>query len=176
MHDFREYLRYAEKCVAQAEDVILKKEDPDWLLIPSIILAWSAIESFINNRCNDLGSLPEGIFELHERAFLLEKHLRFIDSGNDTGKFVIEGNNYQALENKIFFILEKLGSRNTKNLKGGSLWQRFKKFKDVRDSLVHPRKQNRYDIQVNDVKDYIETAKQLIREVSKRIWKKSLSI
>ena len=104
MRSFREYIRYATKHLASAEDVMQRHEDPEWHLIPSIILAWSAIEAFVNNRFSDLTSLPEDMFELHERAFLLERRLRFADSGSEIGKFILEGNEYQATENKIFFL------------------------------------------------------------------------
>ena len=102
--DFRNYLRNAKKHLALAEEAIQKHEDAEWLLIPSVILAWSAIELFVNNRCSDLNSLPEDMFEMHEKAFLLEKRLRFENKGAKIGKFVLEGNEYQALENKIFFL------------------------------------------------------------------------
>src|SRR3990170_863041 len=153
MREFRDYLRYARKCLSKAEDLIQRQEDAEWILIPAIIMAWSAIESFVNNRCGDLTSLPSDMFELHERAFLQEKRLRFEDSGANIGKFVLEGNEYQALENKIFFLLSKAGSHGAINIKGGALWQRFRSFKDVRDSLVHPRRGREIDIQAHDVKD-----------------------
>jgi len=100
MRDFREYLGHAQKYLSLAEDASQRHEDAEWLLIPAIILAWSAMESFVNNRCGDLSSLPADMFELHERAFLLEKRLRFVDSGANIGKFVLEGTEYQALESK----------------------------------------------------------------------------
>lgn len=174
MRGFRDYLRYARKYLSMAEDAVQNQQNVEWLLIPAIILAWSAIESFVNNRCDDLSSLPSDMFELHERAFLLEKRLRFEDSGADIGKFVLEGNEYQTLESKIFFLLAKMGSRNTTNLKGGELWQRFQTFKDVRDGLVHPRRDKEIDLQTQDVRTYIETAQEVIQVISKRIWKTRL--
>ena len=100
--------------------------------------------------------------------------MRFEDSGANIGKFVLEGNEYQALENKIFFLLSKMGSHDATNLKGGALWQRFKSFKDVRDTLVHPRRDKEIALQTQDVRDYIETAQELIQVISERIWKTRL--
>jgi hypothetical protein len=171
---FREYLRYAKKYLSLAENAIERREDAEWLLIPAIIIAWSAIESFVNNRCSDLNSLPNDMFQLHERAFLLEKRLRFEDKGANIGKFVLEGQEYHTLENKIFFLLSRMGSKKTE-LKGEILWVRFQKFKEVRDSLVHPRKSRQPDLQPDDVRNHIETAKELIQEISKRIWRKPLA-
>ena len=174
MHDFRDYLGYARKYLSLAEDAIQRKEDVEWLLIPAIILAWSAIESFVNNRCDDLNSLPSDMFELHERSFLLEKYLRFVDSGKDIGKFILEGNKYQTIENKIFFLLSKLGAKDATKLKGGTLWQRFEVFKDIRDGLVHPRRDKEINLNPHDIENYIETAQELIQLISVQIWKKNI--
>ena len=156
--NFREYIRFSKKYLSLAEDAIQRDEDAEWLLIPSIILAWSAIESFVNNRFGDLNSLPEDMFELHERAFLLEKRLRFADHGANIGKFILEGNEYQALENKIFILLGKLGSRDVGNLKGGTLWKNFQIFKNIRDGLVHPRQTKEPELTPEEVRKHIETA------------------
>jgi len=176
MPGFRDYLRYANKCIMAAEDAIQQQEDAEWLLIPAIILAWSAMESFVNNRCDDLKSLPVDMFELHERALLLEKRLRFVDSGVNIGKFDLEGNEYQALENKIFFLLSKMGSKDASDLKGGALWNRFQAFKDVRNGLIHPRKDKEIKLEIKNVIDFIETAKELIQVISERIWKTRLDL
>jgi hypothetical protein len=116
------------------------------------------------------------MFEMHERAFLLEKRLHFENKGASIGKFTLKGTEYQALENKIFFLLSKLGTRDTTRLKGGTLWGRFEEFKDFRDSLVHPRREKQAELTADKVKQHIETARELIQEISKRIWKKSINI
>jgi hypothetical protein len=176
MRGFRDYLRYAGKYLAVAEEAVQKHEDTDWLLIPAIILAWSAVESFVNNRCDDLSSLPADMFELHERAFLLERRLRFIESGANIGKFDLEGSEYQALENKIFFLLSKMGSRSAGTLKGEGIWTRFQSFKDARNNLVHPRKDKEIILEIQNVEEHIETARELIQMISKKIWKTRLDL
>ena len=112
MLTFREYLTYAEKHLMLAEDEIEKGKDATWLLIPSIILAWASIESFVNNILDDFSALPDEIFELHERAFLLEKKLKLVDSGAKIGQFVLEGSEYRRIEDKIFFLVAKFSSTN----------------------------------------------------------------
>lgn len=174
MTGFREYLHYAKKLQNLAEDKIQEQENTDWLLIPAVILAWSAIESFVNNRCDDLSSLPRGLFELHEIAFLQEKRLRLEDSGINIGKFSINGKDYQSLENKIFFLLSKMGSQKVSNIKGGTLWQEFISLKEVRDNLIHPRKDIEITLEPKDVKKHIDTAQELIQMISKNIWKKRI--
>ncbi len=70
---YRDYLDIAEKYLLLAEEKNnISENNKNWLLIPATIIAWSAIESFINNILDDFGSLPESMFQLHERAFLLE--------------------------------------------------------------------------------------------------------
>jgi hypothetical protein len=174
MLSFRDYIDYSSKYLRLAEEENARGKNTDWLTVPAIILAWSAIESFVNSRCDDLGSLPEDMFQLHERAFLEEKRLRFENSGANIGKFLIEGSEYQALENKIFFLLCKLGSKDATNLKGGSLWGRFQDFKGARDGLVHPRQFKDIDLDLSKVGGYIETAKEVIQTVSQRIWNKKV--
>lgn len=174
--DFRTYLRYAKKHLGLAEELLEQGKDADIYLIPSVILAWSAIESFVNNRCSDLNSLPEDMFETHERAFLSEKRLTFVDSGTNIGAFTLQGNEYKSLEDKIFFLMAKMGARRATGLKGGTLWTRFTDFKKVRDGLVHPRQGRASDLTPDDVRKHIATSKELIEEISLRIWGKKIDI
>ncbi len=174
--DFRNYLKYAKKHLLQAEEAIQRNENPESFLIPSVILAWSAIELFVNNRCSDLNSLPDDMFQMHEKAFLLEKRLYFENKGAKIGKFILQGTEYQTLENKIFFLLSKLGTRDATRLKGGVLWEKFEEFKNLRDSLVHPRREKQVELTTDKVSQHIDTAKELIKEISKRIWKKSIDL
>jgi hypothetical protein len=67
-----------------------------------------------------------------------------------------------------------MGTRGATRLKGGTLWQRFKTFKDVRDNLVHPRRRKAINLKVQDVNDYVDTAQELIQEISERIWEKKI--
>jgi len=174
--DFRNYLRYAKKHLILAENTLEQGRDADLYLIPAIILAWSAIESFVNNRCSDLSSLPEDMFESHERAFLTEKRLTFLDSGDRIGTFILQGNEYRSLEDKIFFLMAKMGKRHATGLKGGSLWSRFNEFKLLRDGLVHPKQGRVSDLTPDDVRKHISTTEELIEEISLRIWGKKIGI
>lgn len=174
--DFRNYLRYAKKHLTLAESLVERGQDADIYLIPAVILAWSAIESFVNNRCSDLNSLPDDMFEIHERAFLSEKRLTFIDSGAKIGTFTLLGNEYRSLEDKIFFLMAKMGTQRATGLKGGTLWARFNDFKNVRDSLVHPKQGGLSELTPDQVSKHISTSKELIEEISLRIWGKKIDI
>ena len=170
MLTFREYLTYAERHLMLAEDEIEKGKDATWLLIPSIILAWASIESFVNNILDDFSALPDGIFELHERAFLLEKKLKLVDSGAKIGQFVLEGSEYRRIEDKIFFLVAKFRSTNSAIKKGDTLWGKFQEFRGIRDNLVHPRKGTSIPLSTEKIADYMDTARSIIRLLSTHVW------
>lgn len=173
MLSFRDYLMYAEKQLSIAEDQMADGKDASWLLIPATIMAWSSIESFVNNMLDDFSQLPEGVFELHERAFLQEKKLKLMDRGEKLGQFVLEGTEYHSLEDKIFFLMAKF-SKSPKSNRGDSLWQGFQRFKLARDNLVHPRRGSEQNVSVPEIKQYIQTAKQVIQLLSEQVWKKPI--
>ncbi|MDO8886690.1 hypothetical protein [Candidatus Oleimmundimicrobium sp.] len=174
MLNFRDYLNFAERYIRHAEEDGINSSNLEWLLIPSAILAWTAIESFVNNRFFDYGSLPDKKFELHERAFLLEKKIKFIDSGAKSGSFVLEGNEYKRLEDKIFFLISKFSSKKEEDLKGKSLWQNFQEFKTLRDNILHPRTDKDIEIDINKVKKHIDTSKRIIQLISEHLWSKKV--
>lgn len=163
MISFRDYIAYAEKHLATAEEGIEAGKSGELYLVPAIILAWSAIECFVNNRLDEFDSLPPTLFALHEKAFLTEQHLRFEDSGAHAGQFVIKGTAYKKLSDKILFLITKCGSRVDK---GGTLWVEFQELKDVRDSLIHPRQGKRQDIDADVARNCITTSKKVILLIS----------
>lgn len=171
MFTYRDYLGYAERSLIGVID-----DDPasQWLLIPATILAWSAIESFVNNMLDDFASLAPGTFQIHEQSFLLEKRLRFVNQGEDIGQFVLEGKEYRRLDDKIFFLIVKSGGHNLTNVKGKTLWQNFELFKDIRDALVHPRRGKEVNMTKEMVDGFIETSKLIIKLISKNVWKKEV--
>ncbi len=176
MLDFRDYLHFAERYLLLGEDEVAKGLDAQWVLVPSTILAWSAIECFVNNRLDELGALPDDMFELHERAFLLERRLKFEDKGASIGQFILEGTEYRRIEDKIFFLMSKLGKSPPPKIKGDVLWQEFLEFKEVRDGLIHPRRHKDFELNVTSVNRYLETSKKIIRLISINIWKEKIEI
>ena len=174
MLNFRDYLDFAESYIRDAEKNSTISSNKERLLIPSIILSWTAIESFVNNRLFDYGSLPEEKFELHERAFLLERKLKFIDSGDNLGTFSLEGKEYRRLEDKIFFLIAKFSSKKERDLKEKSLWQDFQEFKTLRDNILHPRTDKDIEININTVRKHLETSKCIIEVISEHLWGKKV--
>ncbi len=175
MLNFRDYLSFAERYIRNAEEEdSINSSNLEWLLIPSVILSWTAIESFVNNRLFDYGSLPEQLFELHERAFLLEKRIKFIDSGKKLGSFVLKGNEYKPLEDKIFFLISKFSSKKEKYLKGKNHWQNFQEFKTLRDKILHPRTDKEIDLDISKAKKHLETSKYIIQLISEHLWSKKV--
>lgn len=174
MTGFREYLNYSEKYL-QLIDSQIDKSNINWLLIPALILAWSAVESFVNNILDDFSNLPPDLFQLHERALLLEQKIKFIDSGDNIGKFKLEGVEFKRLEDKIFFLIAKFSENDTNNIKGDRLWQKFQDFKDVRDLLVHPRRSRPVNLDKEKVEIFINTSREIIDLISQKVWGKKIS-
>jgi len=150
---------------------MLQSTNNNWLLIPATIMAWTAIESYVNNRLTDINSLPKS-FELHEKAFLLEKRLHFHDSGEKLGEFSLEGSQYRRLEEKIFFIIARTRYENKEKFKGNILWNNFQDFKETRDGLIHPRGDQDVELTMEKVSHFIQTSKDIINVISKNLFGK----
>jgi hypothetical protein len=178
MLNFRDYIDYSERYLHLTEAEVEKRRNANinWLLIPSVIMAWTAIESFVNNRLDDYGSLSGDKFELHERALLFEQRVRFINGGNSAGTFTLEGTEYRSLEDKILFMVAKFSSKKSHNIKQNTLWQRFQDFKKDRDSIIHPRINKDFDLDIEKVRNHIETSKEVIKLLSEHLWGKAISI
>lgn len=174
MPDFRDYLDYAERYLILAEDEVKRPSDTSWLLIPATILAWGSIESFVNDMLDDFSSLPKDLFELHERAFLLEERVSFVDKGDQAGQFVLKGTEYHRLEDKILFLIARFSTGTDLHIRGGTLWQNLQDFKKTRDSLVHPRRGNEIVLSIEKVRDYIKAAKAVIKFLSQHVWNQSV--
>jgi hypothetical protein len=168
--NYRDYLDCAEKYLLLAEHEDEQAADVTWLLVPSTILAWAAIEAFVNNMLDDFSSLPPDLFELHERAFLLEKRLVFVDRGDRVGQFDLGSREYHRLADKIFFLIAKFGIPAGQNIRGDSLWNDFLEFKVARDGLVHPRRSKEVFLSIAGTRRFIGTAKRIIQLVSQYVW------
>ena len=90
------------------------------------------------------------------------------------GEFTLGETEYRRLEDKIFFLIAKIGRREAQNLRGGTLWQNFKEFKDTRDALVHPRRGKEASLSIKQVERFLETAKEVIQLVSEYVWNKKV--
>ena len=112
---------------------------------------------------------------IHEKAFLQDKKIKFVNSGKKKGKFIIDGVEYNRIEDKIFLLLEKFGENKTTNIsKGELLWQEFSSFKAARDGLIHPRQKNQIILSVTKVQSFIDTSKKIINLISQNIWSKKI--
>lgn len=174
MTGFREYIEYSSKLLELANDS-KKSKIIDHFLISSTILSWSAIESFVNNMLDDFSSLPKDMFELHERALLLEKRIRFSESGKDAGTFYLEGTEYRRLEDKILFLIAKFSKNENFSIKKDSLWQRLIELKKIRDKLIHPRRNNEMILNYELVESHLITAKETIILLSDKVWRKKVN-
>ncbi|MHC4497628.1 MAG: hypothetical protein ACYS21_00780 [Planctomycetota bacterium] len=171
MLNYRDYLSYSEKYIQLAEDELADKLK---FLIPSILLSWVAIESFANNIMDDFASLPPDLFQLHERSLLLEKKVEFVKHGGDMGKFKLEQTEYKKVEEKILFLIAKFGNLK-KPYKGETLWQKFEELRDIRNKILHPRRNLDLELTIEKAYKYLETSKNVIQFVSENVWHKNIS-
>ncbi len=87
---------------------------------------------------------------------------------------MLEGTEYNRLDEKIMFLIAKFSKNIDQNIKGKTLWQDFKEFKKVRDSLIHPRRGKEIFITIKSLKKHIETSKAIIQMVAERVWKRPI--
>ena len=95
----------------------------------AIFYASGAMEAFVNYLADSFAqakSLPE-----HEVLFLTDKALVYAKN-----KGFVEKTEFHSVESKLRFLIGKfVPAFNFMNLS----WNKFMEFKDLRDSLVHPR-------------------------------------
>jgi hypothetical protein len=174
MYDYRDYLSFAKRLFQLAEEE--ESKAVDCLLVPSVLLAWIAIEALVNSMVDDFSSLPEDLFLPHERAFLLEKRLVLADKGKDLGTFLLDTRSeYRRVEEKIFFLIRKF-SKSEADYKGGSLWQGFQQLKEVRNRIAHPRTDDALELSLDDVEKHLKISEEVIKFISTRVWGKAVSI
>jgi len=169
---YRELLEDAQWFFEQA-DSAQNAQNKERFSIASILFSFIALESFINNMMSDFTVLPSGLLTPHEQGFLAEKVVELADSGKNAGKFeVTNKQRYQSLEYKIMFLVARF-SKDAVD-KGSTLWQRFQKMKDIRDSLTHPRKDVIQVPSSKDASEAISVSKEIIELVSEKVWKKKV--
>lgn len=135
----------------------------------SVLFSFIAVESFINNMMDDFAALPVNLFTIHERGLLGEFSVQFESSGKKAGQFVLTNRReYKRLEDKILFLITKFSGAAVD--KGSSLWQKFERSKQLRDRLTHPRKDETPTPTMEDTKEVLETAKEIIQMVSAKVW------
>jgi len=175
---FREFLEFAESFYLEAENHIengqTKKAIP--FIVSCILLSWISIESFINNMAEDFAALPKDLFTLQERAFLEEKAVEFLLSGQKAGEFQIsKRSEFRKIDEKILFLVAKFG-KGRRFDKGSTFWQQFENARKKRNFLTHPRKSQEIDLSLKDAKDSIEVAKSIIKMVAEKVWGKKINL
>lgn len=170
---YRELIEDSQWFCDQAESAHHGTKAQERFCTASILFSFMALESFINDMMSDFTVLPSGLLTPHEMGFLAEKAVEIADSGPNAGKFLVtKKDRYQNLEYKIMFLVARF-SGDTLD-KGSTLWQRFQKMKDIRDSLTHPRKAKTTAPSLSDSRTAMDTTKEIIELVSQKVWKKKV--
>lgn len=173
MYSYRDYLQFSKRLFRLAEE---ETGSLDWLLVPSLLLSWIAIEALISSMLDDFNSLPEDMFQVHERAFMLEKRLVLADSGKNLGKFMLDTRSeYRRLDEKIFFLIRKFGKKDH-DYKGTSLWQNFQELKDARNKIAHPKRDDTLSLTLESAEKYINTSEDVIEFISQHVWGKRAAL
>lgn len=125
---------YLEDAYSSATEAATQKTEREQLRFyrAAVFYASSALESFVNFIADtfDTGST----LEAHERAFLLDRQF-----GLRTGRFeILDRSEFHRLDEKLRFLLAKFCP--TYDVAKEPSWSRFMKLKDLRDSIVHPKK------------------------------------
>ncbi|MBI5021732.1 MAG: hypothetical protein HZB59_09860 [Ignavibacteriales bacterium] len=135
----------------------------------SLLSVWSGFEGWINKTCSDLAKTITDI-TVHEKGFLVEKRIEM-----KNGLFVLTNSDkYETIENKVDYLLRNFGNRRLD--KSNKHWQNFKFVKELRDSIVHPKKINPPHLSISNVRLAIETIKYYLQLLSIRIYKTKLEI
>lgn len=149
---------------------VTKNDDftKDMYLKASVAFSWFGLEGFVNLFFDDFIAISDSL-ELHEVAFLKESKIEF-----DQGNFEIKGNKYNSTKDKILFLLLRFG--NYKVDKSSKLWQRLNQLEDIRNLLVHPKrnKQNIKQFQIKHAQDALDTIIEIIKLMYKKINKKDI--
>ena len=172
MLDFRNFIFYSEQLY---EDALLKSNiyDNNQYIIGCILISWMAIESLANDVMQDFAYLPK-YFSIHERGFLEEKKVKFINKGKDLGTFSLsKENEFHRLEEKILFLIVKLG-KTKKVDKGSNVWQMFDKFEGIRNALTHPKRKRQIKLTNKDAEESIDMAKSMISLLYNEIYGKKM--
>ncbi len=170
---YRELIEDAQWFCDQAEYAQKGSKILERFSTASILFSFMALESFINDMMSDFTVLPVGLLTPHEQGFLAEKVVELADSGLNAGKFeVTNKQRYQSLEYKIMFLVARFSGDAVD--KGSTLWQRFQKMKDIRDSITHPRKDATHVPLPTDAEEAIAVSKDIILLVSQKVWKKKI--
>jgi hypothetical protein len=174
MPDFRFYLDAADELAEQAGESPAPEgaSSRTRAAVASILFASAALESFVNGLLEDYAAVPGSTFERHERAFMLEQDILFQDSGPDAGLLTVSGSRYRPLEHKVLFLLRRVGKHKVD--KGSKLWQRFRRAKDTRDALVHPRRSRETTPLPTDAEEAVAVTRELISTLGRLVLRKPI--
>jgi hypothetical protein len=168
---FEEYLHDAHElfCAANLAASQSKDQEAKRYFRAAIFYSASAMEAFVNyigDSFKKAGKLSD-----HERAFLNDNQIIF-----DPGKgSVIIQTRYYGIDDKLKFLIRKFSPKY--DIGKSRAWNSFIEFKDLRDSLVHPRQVDD-DIDINEYREKLKVGMfgtiTLMNDISKGIFRRPL--
>ncbi|MBK6912442.1 MAG: hypothetical protein IPH11_01710 [Ignavibacteriales bacterium] len=131
----------------------------------SVIVSWAAFEGWINKTCDDFAETSTSL-SVSESGFLKEKKVEL-----KNGEFVVSRiDKYETTENKLEFLLRKF--TDSKIDKSQIYWQNYKFSKDLRDSIMHPKKSKSAFIDIQSAETNFNTLKYFIDLLSRKLYNK----
>lgn len=133
----------------------------------SVLVAWAAFEGWINKTCSDFADTSQNL-SISEKGFLLEKKVEI-----KSGKFIVcNSDKYESTENKVAFLLNQFA--NCRIDKSTVHWQNFKLSKELRDSIIHPKKDRILKLSTKEAELNLKTLQYFIKLLSKKLYHKEL--
>lgn len=168
---FEEYLQDSYEFLTKAQETskLLNDREAKRYYRASVFYAAGAMEAFLNYIADSFAKAES--LTPHEIAFLNDKNLVFsIDKVK-----VVEKVEFHKLDDKLRLLLRKFVP--SFDFKTNPSWSRLIEFKDLRDSLVHPR-QTDDESDLAEYKKKVSTGMSAIIEImnciSKGIFKRPL--
>jgi len=132
----------------------------------SVLVAWAGFEGWINKTCYDFAESSSDL-SVFEKGFLLEKRVEI-----KNGQFVLQNSDkYETSENKLEFLLKRFANHNLD--KQSSHWQNFRESKSLRDSIIHPKKDRKLKVVINDAEKNLKVLQYYLNLLSKKLYRRT---
>lgn len=166
---FEDYLKDSKYFYKEAESNQGDEDLAKRYYRASVFCAASALEAFINFVGNTIETA--GTLELNEVAYINDQVLEVIPSKGTTERKT----KFNSIEGKLKFLINRL--KVDIEISTDSNWSNFRKFKRLRDRLIHPKEENdEVSIQEysSELKNGLNSNIYLIDKITKKLFSKGL--
>lgn len=168
---FEEYLQDAYEFYSTAEKAVIesRSREAKRYFRAAVFYTASAMEAFVNYIGDSFNKAEK--LSAHERAFLNDKQLVFDPSKG----FVVTQIRYYGIDDKLKFLIHRFAPNY--DIGKSKAWTSFVEFKNLRDSLVHPKNIDD-EIEIDEYREKLRIGMfgtiTLMNDVSKGVFKRPL--